>query len=127
MALADVASLVVACAICYGVYEMVMYHVRRRRLYKMASNLPGPPALPFIGNAHLFLGSSEGIPFPNGNRASQIYIRFKIPDILHKIFELIKLYPSPFRVWLGPRLIVSVADPEQIKVRYGRDSCISFC
>lgn len=40
---------------------VLFYYLRKIRLYKEAAKFPGPPALPFIGNAHYFMGSTEGI------------------------------------------------------------------
>ena len=42
--------------ICY----IIVFKWRRRRLEKLAAILPGPPALPIIGNGLEFLGSPEG-------------------------------------------------------------------
>lgn len=38
---------------------LIQYHWKRRRLYYMASKIAGPPGLPIIGNALLFIGSTE--------------------------------------------------------------------
>lgn len=38
---------------------LLKYHWDRRKLYKASWIMSGPPALPFIGNALLFLNSSS--------------------------------------------------------------------
>ncbi|OXU24905.1 hypothetical protein TSAR_006903 [Trichomalopsis sarcophagae] len=74
---------------------VIGHYLRKIRLYRESAKFPGPPALPFIGNAHFFMGSTE--------------------DILSKCQELLDTYPSPFRVWLADRLFYAVYDPEQLK------------
>ncbi|GBP32900.1 Cytochrome P450 4d2 [Eumeta japonica] len=54
------ALLLLLTALCwYG-----MFRWRRRRLYELAALVPGPPELPFIGHAHRFTGSTQGITNP---------------------------------------------------------------
>lgn len=36
------------------------YYWSRRHLYAAAAKLKGPSGLPLIGNAHIFIGKSEG-------------------------------------------------------------------
>lgn len=43
--------------LCY----IIVFKWRRRRLEKLAAELPGPPALPIIGNGLEFLGTPEGM------------------------------------------------------------------
>ncbi|XP_017302361.1 uncharacterized protein LOC103515942 [Diaphorina citri] len=43
------------------VYLMFLYMWSRRRLYKMSMDLPGPIALPIIGNGYYFLNGLEGV------------------------------------------------------------------
>lgn len=40
-------------------YFIIVYKWKRRNLEKLAAQIPGPPALPIIGNALELLGSSE--------------------------------------------------------------------
>ncbi|XP_030764328.1 cytochrome P450 4C1-like [Sitophilus oryzae] len=65
---------------------------KRRKLYKAASKLPGPFALPIIGSSHLFLGQTA--------------------DIFGAISKLFETYPSLFKVWFGPRLFYATCDPK---------------
>lgn len=95
MAVLSVTAVIVTSAIISGIISVIMYHLRRLRLYKHASQFSGPPLLPFLGNALTFVGSTE--------------------DILRKIMELLNSYPSPFRVWLGHRLFIVVSSPEELK------------
>ncbi|XP_012281710.1 cytochrome P450 4C1 [Orussus abietinus] len=69
---------------------------QRVKMLKLAASLPGPPALPIIGNALSFACSHE--------------------DILCRIDKITRTYESPFRFWLGPRLFVVLTRPEDIEV-----------
>ncbi|XP_046607278.1 cytochrome P450 4C1-like [Neodiprion virginianus] len=91
----SISGFIVTSAILCGIISIVIYHLRRLRLYKQVSKFSGPPLLPFFGNALGFVGNTE--------------------DILMKIMELLNSYPSPFRVWLGHRLFFGVSNPEQMK------------
>ncbi|KAJ8672685.1 hypothetical protein QAD02_003945 [Eretmocerus hayati] len=90
-----VASFIAPCGAIIFIIFIIVYHVRRIRLYRESAKYPGPLALPFIGSAHFFIGSTE--------------------DILNKCQWLLKTYPSPFRVWLASRLFYVAYDPEQLK------------
>ncbi|XP_011315522.1 cytochrome P450 4C1 [Fopius arisanus] len=79
-----------------GLFSLLVFYLKKIRLYRAAAKFPGPPALPFIGNAHAFVGSTE--------------------DILKKTTELYDMYPSPLRFWLGSRLFFGVCEPEQLKI-----------
>lgn len=39
-------------------------------------------------------------------------------DMLRKSLELLSIYSSPFRLWLGSRLAIIVYDPEHVQVRH---------
>ncbi|KAI8442012.1 hypothetical protein MSG28_005664 [Choristoneura fumiferana] len=69
---------------------------RNRRLLELAASVPGPPALPVLGNALLFMAS------PN--------------EQLKLIGELMKDYGEYVRFWLGPDLNIGVENPEDIKL-----------
>ncbi|XP_072934268.1 cytochrome P450 4C1-like [Epargyreus clarus] len=72
------------------------WRYRNRRLLEMAKSLPGPTPLPFIGNAHMFMGKPE--------------------ELIIVIRELIKTSGDVSRFWLGPDLNIVVSDPDEIKV-----------
>lgn len=71
------------------------YHWKRRNLYKLANSLSGPPALPILGNALIFHCKEE--------------------ELFGRMCDLIETYPSPCRVWLGPKLIIIVKTAEHIE------------
>ncbi|XP_046591542.1 cytochrome P450 4C1-like isoform X1 [Neodiprion pinetum] len=87
---------VVGATFLSGLILLVIYHLRRLRLYKKASKFCGPPTLPFVGNACQFFGNTE--------------------DIFNKCIELSRVYPSPYRFWLGPQSLIFLSGPEEVKV-----------
>lgn len=72
------------------VYFMFIYMWSRRRLYKSSLDLPGPLALPFIGNGYYFLNGMENV--------------FFTITTLYKAWRAIGTKIA--RLWLGPDLIV---------------------
>ncbi|XP_043285788.1 uncharacterized protein [Venturia canescens] len=72
-----------------------LFHYRKLSLYRKVENFPGPPTLPFIGNAHYFMGDSS--------------------SIFNNIVKMVNSYPSPFKVWLGHRLFFVVYEPDQLE------------
>ncbi|KAJ8954174.1 hypothetical protein NQ318_005769 [Aromia moschata] len=68
----------------------------RRRLYELASKMPGPFSLPLIGSALSFAGN--------------------INDTFSNIMVLFKTYPGLFRVWYGPKLLVAISDPKYFEI-----------
>lgn len=55
-----VSSALGALAVLFALALAAQYKWRRRRLEKLASQLPGPPALPILGNGLEFLGDPQG-------------------------------------------------------------------
>ncbi|XP_014204067.1 cytochrome P450 4C1-like [Copidosoma floridanum] len=74
----------------------IYYYLSNFRLFRASWKIPGPFPWPCIGSAHRFIGNTE--------------------DILNTARQLLKPYPSPFRVWFGSRLFYVVYDPEQLKI-----------
>ncbi|XP_033228406.1 cytochrome P450 4g15-like isoform X2 [Belonocnema kinseyi] len=71
-------------------------YVRKIQFYKHAAKIPGPKALPIVGNALRFIGKDSSAAH----------------DILLDIAER---YASPCRLWLGNKLFVGIYEPEQLK------------
>ncbi|KPI96980.1 Cytochrome P450 4c3 [Papilio xuthus] len=85
--------LVLVC--CYWAY----WSVEARRLDRATATLPGPPTLPLLGNATLFIGNSE-----------------KIVKTLDEIAALSYKHKGAAKLWLGPKLYVAVSNAEDSKV-----------
>lgn len=81
--------------LCIAVIILIQYHWRRRHLYKLASQLSGPLALPIIGNGLSFLCKEE--------------------DILKAINKISEKYTTPIRFWFGPILVIYFSCPEHIE------------
>nr|XP_018900251.1 PREDICTED: cytochrome P450 4C1-like isoform X2 [Bemisia tabaci] len=69
----------------------------RRHKERLASKFPGPTALPIIGNALTLL-----------NRTYY--------DLLWTVTGLCEEYGSPFKFWLGSKLLVFITKPEDIQI-----------
>lgn len=82
----------------------LLHYVKYRECYQL--NLPGPFALPFIGNAHRFIGGS--------NEA-----------ILNVMTYLTTNWPTPLRFWLGPKYFVLVTKPEDVQVVLTSQHCLN--
>ncbi|XP_038217441.1 cytochrome P450 4V2-like [Zerene cesonia] len=78
-----------------GLIYWLYWRWSHRHLLSLASQLPGPKALPILGNALLFMTKPE--------------------EQLNKIAELLEKYGDYVRFWLGPDLIVGVKDPADIR------------
>uniref|UniRef100_A0A8D8WTB5 Cytochrome P450 4C1 n=2 Tax=Cacopsylla melanoneura TaxID=428564 RepID=A0A8D8WTB5_9HEMI len=77
---------------------LAIYHWRRRKLYALSWKLEGPPALPIIGNAYVFLASMDVI-FKSMNKMHNKYRRKG-----HKMY----------RFWVGPDFIANLIDVKYI-------------
>ncbi|XP_076642431.1 cytochrome P450 4g15 [Halictus rubicundus] len=85
-------SLLIPAVVLYLIY----FRISRRHLVELGEKLPGPPALPILGNALEFLGSSDAI----------------FNKVYSKSFE----YNDVVRLWLGPKLVVFLTDPRDVEV-----------
>ncbi|KAG5894243.1 hypothetical protein JTB14_007870 [Gonioctena quinquepunctata] len=74
----------------------VQFLWRRRNLYIYSRNVKGPFAFPLIGCAYLFLG--------NGN------------ELMKTLLEIQRKSPGLTKIWLGPKLVYVVSEPEHIQI-----------
>ncbi|XP_063371822.1 cytochrome P450 4C1-like [Cydia amplana] len=87
--------LLMACALGAAYYRW-----SRRRLYKLAAEIPGlPDSYPVIGHAHIFAGSNEDI-----------------MQALQKIGRISNQHDGLTSFWLANRLCVGMTDPAAIEV-----------
>ncbi|XP_046737923.1 uncharacterized protein LOC124406532 [Diprion similis] len=96
MDLVAISACAVLCAVFYAVFDAVAKLVNKLAIRDDASKFEGPPRLPLIGSAHLFMGGGEAI--------------------LNRCREFNKLYSKPYRVVLGNHILFVTSNPEQIKV-----------
>jgi cytochrome P450 family 4 len=79
-----------------GILLLLIYWSRWSRYYILGMNLPGPPALPIVGNIFQFTSND-----------------------LCKLFkdcrEMGRMYGPIARVWIGPILVVGLADADNIE------------
>lgn len=71
--------------------SLLRYVFSRIAFYVLSFKLPGPTALPLIGNALEFLCKNE--------------------ELLERFAAIMAKYPSPMRFWLGPKLLVVFYTP----------------
>ncbi|XP_054262081.1 cytochrome P450 4C1-like [Macrosteles quadrilineatus] len=93
---AGVASSLTMLAVFCSLAYLAMFKWKRRRLEKLGSQLPGPPALPIIGNGLEFVGDPE--------------------DVMNKVVTLTRKFESPFRIWIGPILFVVISKPDDLQI-----------
>ncbi|RVE48932.1 hypothetical protein evm_006394 [Chilo suppressalis] len=76
-----------------------IYHrwQKQTKFVKMGNKLPGPDPLPFLGNVHLALGKNPS-------------------DIMKLALEMAQLYLSVARIWVGYKLLVFLAEPDDVEV-----------
>ncbi|CAK1541685.1 unnamed protein product [Leptosia nina] len=91
MTLLTVCILALVPAVMYWLY----WRWTHRHMLLLADQVPGPPALPILGNALTFMIKPE--------------------EQLKKIAALIEQYGDYTKFWLGPELIISVKDPNDIR------------
>ncbi|XP_031335145.1 probable cytochrome P450 313b1 isoform X1 [Photinus pyralis] len=91
--------------VCAVVLILIKHHWSRRKIYQLTCSLHGPPALPIFGNALMFWCKEE--------------------DIFERLVKVVNNYPSPMRIWLGPKLVVAVKTAHQIEKIFTSSSASS--
>ncbi|XP_025154262.1 cytochrome P450 4C1 [Harpegnathos saltator] len=92
--------------ICIGTYHLISYYRKRLRFMQAANALPGPKAYPIIGNAYYFFQTS-------------------FDDLLPSLYKLVDIFPSPFRLWMGNKLIIIISEPDQAKTILQSRYCLN--
>ncbi|KAK2588773.1 hypothetical protein KPH14_001653 [Odynerus spinipes] len=90
-----IATLILFTAILIGFLYLLQHYLSKLHLYNTIKDLPGPKALPLVGNALMFTG--------------------EVAEICSKIITMADVYPSLSRLWLGSRLLIFIYDPENMK------------
>lgn len=81
------------------------YLWKRRRLYKLAANIPGPKGFPVIGMAHKFINAS-------------------CKEMFDVLVNTPIGYPSVMKIWLGPELVIFASTPESLQIVLNSQKCI---
>ncbi|XP_032663022.1 cytochrome P450 4C1-like isoform X2 [Odontomachus brunneus] len=92
--------------ICVGIIYLTSNYRKRLRFIQAANALPGPKTKPIIGNAYYILQRNFN-------------------ELLDSVCLLVDTYPSPFRFWLGSKLLISVNEPDQIKTILQNPCCLN--
>uniref|UniRef100_A0A1B0GJB1 Cytochrome n=2 Tax=Lutzomyia longipalpis TaxID=7200 RepID=A0A1B0GJB1_LUTLO len=76
----------------------VYFRIKYWRRYELIKKFPGPPTLPLIGNAHMYMNK-------------------KPEDVLDFVQGMIWKYGNLFRVWIGPYQVAFFStDPKDLEV-----------
>nr|CAD7419097.1 unnamed protein product [Timema cristinae] len=78
---------------------------KRRRLRELGNKIPGPKALPFLGNITDMVG-------------------WTMEETLQKYLKVASLYIPTLRIWIGPRLLVVVSDPVDLENLMNNHKCL---
>lgn len=84
---------------------LVWFYKKYYRSISLANKLPGPPALPILGNALMFLGKSP-------------------PELVKIIEALSKKYGRTARILIGPQVQILISDPKDAEVILGSQKLI---
>ncbi|XP_032667499.1 cytochrome P450 4C1-like isoform X2 [Odontomachus brunneus] len=101
-----ISSAILIILICIGIIYLIMDYRKRLQFFQAANALPGPKTQPILGNSYYFLQRN-------------------FDEFLNSISSLMDIYPSPFRFWLGNKLIIFINEPDQIKVILQHPSCFN--
>ncbi|XP_033338889.2 cytochrome P450 4g15 isoform X1 [Megalopta genalis] len=85
-------SLLIPAVVLYYIY----FRISRRHMIELGNKLPGPPALPIVGNALEMLGSPDAI--------------------FQKVYQRSYEFNDVVRLWVGPKLLVFLTDPRDVEV-----------
>lgn len=77
---------------------VVAYFYRKyMKIVASVAHIPGPPVVPFLGNALMFVGK-------------------KPTDIVKMGEEIVRKYGFYHKILLGPKILISLAEPEDLEV-----------
>nr|AGQ03779.1 cytochrome P450 4G11 [Apis cerana cerana] len=85
-------SLLIPALILYFIY----FRISRRHLLELADKIPGPPALPLIGNALDLFGSHDAI--------------------FSTVLKKAENFTDVVKIWIGPKLIICLIDPRDVEI-----------
>ncbi|CAD0204273.1 unnamed protein product [Chrysodeixis includens] len=74
----------------------LLWRYQNRRMIEMAGKITGPPSIPLLGNALLFMCQPE--------------------QFVKVLRDLTTEYGDVFKIWLGPDLNIIVSDPDDLKL-----------
>ncbi|XP_058823454.1 probable cytochrome P450 313a4 [Topomyia yanbarensis] len=87
-------------------YYYLSYRPSRKRVYELATKIPGPFDWPLIGSVHLSITA--------GSR-----------QIFDYLLQFLHTTRTPIRAWIGPFLFVFFDKPEHLEVILNSQNCVS--
>ncbi|NP_001035323.1 cytochrome P450 4G11 [Apis mellifera] len=85
-------SLLIPALILYFIY----FRISRRHLLELAEKIPGPPALPLIGNALDLFGSPDAM--------------------FSQVLKKAENFKDVVKIWVGPKLVICLIDPRDVEI-----------
>lgn len=85
-------TLLIPATILFYIY----WRISRKRMVELAAKIPGPKGLPIIGNLLDFIGTPA--------------------EIFRNIIDQGISFEKIIKVWIGPKLIIFLADPDDVEV-----------
>lgn len=95
MLVVTVAMYILIILVCVFLAVFIKYHWSRRHLYLIAAQLPGPPALPILGNALAFYCKPEGKLFCRTSQLVAVIVDNEI-CIVVKYMQALFYFINPF-------------------------------
>ncbi|KAI4476301.1 hypothetical protein M0804_013717 [Polistes exclamans] len=92
----SITKVIAPSVIIFLLFYIIKYTIYKFREYNMVKKCSGPKSYPLIGNLNIFAG----------------YIK----DVTYILINLSANYSSPWVMWIGPKLIVILDDPENIEI-----------
>ncbi|XP_049285209.1 probable cytochrome P450 313a1 [Anopheles funestus] len=89
----------------FAIVYYINFRRSRKRLYELAKQIPGPFDYPLIGSLLETIGKDP-------------------LELIAHFMELMHHIPSPMRAWLGPYLIVIVAEPAMVQDILRSPDCV---
>lgn len=85
---------------------LLKYWLHKRHMETYVKDLPTMhPVLPFIGNAHFFIGKSTA-------------------ELFKGIIQFVRDNETPAKAWIGPSLNITLDKPEDIRTVLMSSSCL---
>ena len=92
-------------SICFLAFLTFYFYRKYMKVVASVEHIPGPPVLPFLGNALMFIGKKPSDIVPFGT-------------------EIVKKYGLFNRILLGPKIIILLSEPNDVEVLLAKGSSI---
>lgn len=101
-----VASSIIIVTITYITFTIIKFFWNRRRLYYLASKIPGYNGLPLLGIVLKFL-------------------KFNKKNFFDQTFKMMKPTATITKIWVGPQLMLMTKDADVVHTIFNSPNCIN--